>query len=394
MIIIKRFLLIALFLLFQAPVAQAELTINDVRLGVHPDKTRIVLDVSGTPRYRAFTLANPHRVVIDVTDGKWNVPKASLTQGRGLVSAVRHAHFNSSTYRLVIEVTRPVTITKDFVLPANPSQKLPVRLVLDVEATNVGSTPSSPAAGLPSPTTPIPRPTPTSSSRQKPLIVIDPGHGGKDPGAIGPTGLREKDIVLTAARELRQALLATGEFRVYLTRDNDVFLRLNDRVRLASQAGGDLFISLHADAHTNRNAIGASVYTLSQQASDRDAAALAARENRADVFDGAIDGESDEVSRILIDLVKRETMNFSAQYATYLVNNLKDKITLKQDTHRFAGFAVLRSPDIPSVLIEMGYLSNPREEWLLKQASHRKKIVDGIVRGTQQYFVWKKSLSQ
>jgi N-acetylmuramoyl-L-alanine amidase len=393
MVITARILLVALLVFWQVPSALAQVAINDVRLGVHPDKTRIVLDVSGSPRYRAFTLTNPHRVVIDVTDGTWNVPEASLTQGRGLVSAVRHARFNASTYRLVIEVTRPVTITKDFVLPANPSQKLPVRLVLDVEASGASTVPT-PSTGVPSAAAPIPRPSPTVSAQQKPLIVIDPGHGGKDPGAIGPTGLREKDIVLTAARELRQALLATGEFRVYLTRDNDVFLRLNDRVRLANQAGGDLFISLHADAHSNRNAIGASVYTLSQQASDRDAAALAARENRADVFDGAIDGESDEVSRILIDLVKRETMNFSAQYATYLVNNLKDKITLKQDNHRFAGFAVLRSPDIPSVLVEMGYLSNPREEWLLKQASHRKKIVDGIVRGTQQYFVWKKSLSQ
>ncbi len=200
------------------------------------------------------------------------------------------------------------------------------------------------------------------------VVAIDAGHGGQDPGAISLSGVYEKQITLATARALRDELKALGRYRVLLTRDRDVFIRLRDRIAIARAAGADLFLSLHADKVENPAVRGLSVYTLSERASDAEAAALADAENKVDLLGGVkLKGQSPEVTDILIDLVQRDTMNQSAQMASLLVRELREETLLLPRTHRFAGFAVLKSPDVPSALIELGYLSNPTDERLLRE---------------------------
>ncbi|MHA1568938.1 MAG: N-acetylmuramoyl-L-alanine amidase family protein, partial [Alphaproteobacteria bacterium] len=229
---------------------------------------------------------------------------------------------------------------------------------------------------------------PARRADQRPLIAIDAGHGGVDPGAIGSRGTYEKKITLAFARELKRQLDATGRFRATLTRERDIFVRLRGRIAIARRAGADLFISLHADSLGSRRPRGASVYTLSNKASDKEAAALAAKENKSDLIAGVdLTHENPVVANILIDLAQRETMNQSARFAKTLIREMGRDMRLMRNTHRFAGFAVLKAPDVPSVLIELGYLSNPTEEKLLNSAAYRKKATGAIVRAIKARFV-------
>jgi len=220
-----------------------------------------------------------------------------------------------------------------------------------------------------------------------PVIVIDPGHGGVDPGATGVSGIYEKHITLAVARELKTALEKSGRYRVHLTRDRDIFIRLRDRVAIARQYGADLFISLHADAVQNPSIRGLSIYTLSQNASDNEAQSLAEKENKADLIAGIdLSHETPDVAGILIDLAQRETMNRSAGFATEMVDEVGQEFDLLDNTHRFAGFAVLKAPDLPSVLVEMGYLSNEYEEKQLRQPTYRARLAKSIARAIDRYF--------
>lgn len=229
---------------------------------------------------------------------------------------------------------------------------------------------------------------------QKPLrwtsqkvVVIDPGHGGGDPGAISVSGVYEKRVTLKAARILRRELQRHGRYRVVMTRDGDRMVRLRERIRIARQARADLFISIHADANPVSWVRGASVYTLSEQASDAEAAALAERENKADLINGVdLSGEEPEVATILIDLARRETMNESARLASAVVHELGRSTSLLRNTHRFAGFAVLKAPDVPSVLVEIGLLSNRDDERLLQRDEYLTKLAQAIVDATDLYF--------
>ncbi len=223
--------------------------------------------------------------------------------------------------------------------------------------------------------------------RRPQLVVIDPGHGGIDPGCIGAGGVFEKDIALDTALELARQLEASRRFRVHLTRKDDVFIALDDRVADARAAGGDLFLSIHADALPDAHWRGASVFTLSEQASDKEAAALAQRENRADLVAGIdLSRHAPEVSDILFDLARRETNNLSIRLARDLVSELGRRVRLLTNSHRSAGFAVLKAPDIPSALVEIGCLSNPEEERLLQQATYQRKVVAGLVQSINDYF--------
>ncbi|WP_374366840.1 N-acetylmuramoyl-L-alanine amidase [Dongia sp.] len=228
--------------------------------------------------------------------------------------------------------------------------------------------------------------------KKKPLIVIDPGHGGIDPGALG-NGTKEKTITLAVAKALQKELEATGRFRAVLTRDKDVFLPLRDRFRVARENGAELFISLHADSHANAKTRGASVYTLSEKASDAEAAALAAKENKSDVIAGVdLTHESKVVSGILIDLAQRETINLSARFAKILVGALKNDTLMLGNSHRFAGFAVLKAPDVPSVLLEMGYISSDEDQQLLTSKKHQKKLAKAITKAISSFFDWHDSV--
>jgi N-acetylmuramoyl-L-alanine amidase len=243
------------------------------------------------------------------------------------------------------------------------------------------------------PMSPTPEPMGKSGGRKpgrsgKPVVVLDPGHGGNDPGATSLTGAYEKNIVLALARDVKAQLDKDGKVLCQLTRDRDVFIPLRERVAVARSANADLFISLHADTVTDSDIRGLSVYTLSRTASDAEAQALADKENKADIVGGIdLSNESPEVTNILIDLVQRETMNLSAVFANYVIKEVSQEThELLQNTHRFAGFAVLKAPDVPSVLIETGYLSNESDEQMLRRPDYRAKLAKALARAVEGYF--------
>ena len=218
--------------------------------------------------------------------------------------------------------------------------------------------------------------------------MIDPGHGGNDPGAVGHNRAYEKNVVLSLSKELRKQLLATGKYRVLLTRENDRFIRLKNRVKFARDANADLFISLHADSIHKSNVRGTSIYTLSKKASDAQTAKLAEKENQADLIGGVgLTVEDEQVAFILGDFLMNDTMNQSKFFANTLVKKLKSHgVKTLENPHRYAGFAVLKAPDIPSILIEAGFMSNRKEAQLLNQASHRQKLAKAMRAGIDAYF--------
>ncbi len=274
-------------------------------------------------------------------------------------------------------------------MPPPPERPAPV------QSAPVQSAPApqlTPPAPQPAPQQAVQPPSPSMESFAKakdgvPVIVIDPGHGGVDPGATGVSGTYEKHITLAMARELKTMLERNGRYRVHLTRDRDVFIRLRERIAIARAQGADLFVSLHADAVQNPQIRGLSVYTLSRNASDAEAQALAEKENKADLIAGIdLTHESADVAGILIDLAQRETMNRSAGFATELVDEVGQEMDLLGNTHRFAGFAVLKAPDVPAVLVEMGYLSNESEEKMLRQPQYRARLAKSIAKAVERFF--------
>lgn len=232
------------------------------------------------------------------------------------------------------------------------------------------------------PTVPPPRPKPPRH-----IVAIDPGHGGVDPGAISPQGIYEKDITLNTARELARQLDATGRFRIVLTRSGDIFVPLRERVARARAAHAELFLSVHADALPDEEMRGLSVYTLSDQASDRETAALAARENRDDFIGGIkLSRQRRDIAPILLDMARRQTNNGSLALAHNIVAELGRAVPLLEKPHRAAGFAVLTAPDVPSVLVELGCLSNPVEERLLAQRLYQQRLARGLLQAIEDYF--------
>ena len=386
-----------LALIFSSSLALAKPDVTDVRIGVHPGKTRFVLELTEEPAYRAFTLPDPFRVVIDLPALEWSLGSKRVVQGGGLVQALRYGLFAPGTSRVVLDVAKPVDFDKVFVLP--PENGYGYRLVIDLKAISREAyfararTPLVSSIPLPRPqqaSIPVAPPKPQGDTR--PVIVIDPGHGGVDPGAVGQTGLYEKDLVLAYAKELKQQIEASGRYRVHMTRDSDVFIRLRDRMRFAQDSDAALFISLHANTNRKHDLRGAAVYTLSENASDEEAAALAAKENKADAIAGIdLSDQPEVVSKILIDLAQRETMNQSKRFANILVDDLRKIGPVLRNTHRSAGFAVLKSPTVPSVLVEVGYLSNKTEERLMRSADHRHQVTGAIVEAIDSYFEWQRT---
>ena len=380
--------------------ASAQPTVTDVRLGAHPDKTRFVVEMTEAPRYRVFSLPDPYRVVIDLPQLDWPEAHSEMTQSKGLVSALRFGLFTPGTSRVVLDLSEPSAVESVFVLP--PREGFGHRLVLDLVPVSRQAFLSEESrkalesdTPLPSFDTEMPTPRPSETADFRPTIVIDAGHGGVDPGAIGVSGLYEKDLTLDYARELREALEETGRYRAVLTRDRDVFLELRERLAFAEQSAGDLFLSLHANTNPSGKIRGASVYTLSENASDSEAAALAAKENKADIIGGVdLTHQTEVVSQILIDLAQRETMNLSKSFANTLVGELGERTYLLRNTHRFAGFAVLKSPTVPSVLVEIGYMSNREEERLLLSDAHQDKILAAIIDSVDQYFQRQQAFQQ
>lgn len=401
-------------LLGGAAQAVAKPAITDARLGVEPDLTRVVISLTQRSDFRVFTLVDPYRVVIDLSEVDWKVPSGTKLQGQGLVAGMRYGLFKAGTSRVVLDLMEPSEVARaEFVPPENGE---PLRLLIDLrpipdaqfraQLKNSAIAFSAIAA-----IAPAIKPAKTSSGagsgtgvgamggsaakqpaeepkRGKPLIIIDPGHGGVDPGAVG-SSITEKQLTLAVAKVLKQELEDTGKFRVLLTRNRDVYIPLRERFGLGREQGAELFISLHADSHNNPMTRGASVYTLSEKASDAEAEALAAKENKSDIIAGVdLSKQSNVVSNILIDLAQRDTKNMSTRFASLLVRELKDQTMLLGNTHRFAGFAVLKAPDVPSVLVEMGYISSSKDEALLSSSGHQKKLARSVRKAVENYFSW------
>lgn len=404
-----RFVAIGIWLTFGFIVAQvagaADLTVSGVRIGVHPEATRFVIESSGRFAYRVFTLAEPYRVVIDLPEVNWRVTPEdgnAIVPTSSVVSNFRYGLFQPNNSRVVIDLSVPVAVTRHFILPSNDNG--PYRFVLDLaeisaadfdpRATDIRTPGWTEARALvvrPS----LSAPRPLARPHEKRVIVIDPGHGGVDPGAIGITGTYEKRITLATAKVVKRVLEKSGRYKVVLTRERDVFLRLRDRFEVAHSVGASLFLSLHADSLPRRSVRGASIYTLSDRASDKEAEALAAKENKADIIAGAdLSDYPAEVSSILIDLAQSDTNEESWHFAEMLVGEMDGRIKILRNTHRFAGFAVLKSPNVPSLLIELGYLSNRSDEKLLRTKSYMENLAGALLRATDRYFERLKSLER
>lgn len=408
--------------------ADVPLAVNSLRIGTHDSSTRIVVELSHRADFRAFMLQNPTRLVIDLPAFEWRASLPSSQTG-SLVGAIRNGLLQPGISRIVIDLNKPSSLKSAFFLPSGP--QVSDRVVMDVSPISspvaapndkmFGSLNTPPPKfGQNPPETPTPKSfaapksfsapadepkketnalqtpaayvapekPPVFKGGSKPMIVIDAGHGGEDPGAIGAGGRKEKEVTLAAAKELASQLEATGRYRVHLTRSTDVFIKLQERVAISRKHNADLFISLHADSIDKPGVSGASIYTLSNKASDAQTAKLAARENQADLIAGVdLSHEDKEVANILIDLAMRDTMNQSKYFANTVVKQASGTgIRMLEKPHRFAGFAVLKAPDVPSVLIEMGFMSNAKEVSQLSSPDYRKKMAGAIVRGIDGYF--------
>jgi N-acetylmuramoyl-L-alanine amidase len=362
---------------------------SEVRVGGDESQTRFVMDFSRKIDIRAFTLANPYRIVIDMPQVTFQLPPKTGERGRGLIKAFRFGLVMQGGSRIVLDLVKPARIEKAFVLDAANGQ--PARLVLDLAATDREI--FMRAIALDNRSMAVSRRhddvAAQPSGDPRPLIVIDPGHGGIDNGTKAASGEMEKTIVLAFSQLLHDKLEKTGKYRVAMTRSDDTFVPLADRVEFARARQAALFISIHADALPRRegDAQGATIYTLSEHASDADAARLADSENRADVIAGLdLSAEPDDVADILIDLARRETKTFSVQFAHILVADLKRSARLHKEPVKSAGFRVLRAPDIPSVLIELGFVSNKDDLRSLTSENWREHSAASIVQAVGTYF--------
>jgi len=405
------------------------------RIEANSEKTRFSADLNFAIGYNVYVLTNPYRVIIDIPDAVFNLPPATGSRAKGLVSGFRFGQLDENRSRIVINVKGPVLIQNSYAIRKKKSR--PARLIVDLIATDqitfakihqgdqvsnlvakeqakskrdedaliprelppisakshVGKNKSSdPIADLLSGKKPrkakskTTRKAPTKRGR-KLVIVIDPGHGGIDSGTSSKKGLTEKSVVMAFSKKLKARLTALKRYKVILTRNSDVFVPLRKRVKIAHRNKADLFIAIHADAIKHPLIRGTTIYTLSENASDEEAAELAAKENRADIIGGVdLAGESKEITNILIDLAQRETKNHSVYFAKKAISHLKGVTRMAKRPLRSAGFVVLKAPDVPSVLLELGYLSNKADTRLLKSRKWQQKIAKALAKSIDNYF--------
>lgn len=343
-------------------------------------RTRIVVMFDREPKLSTLLLDNPHRLVIDLPETRFGFDEKSM-EARGLVSRVRYGLVGKGRSRLILTLRGPFKV-EDLRVLKNESAS-GYRLVADIVATSDREFADQLQGRkeITSSTDRDERPVQAASQKgaARPFtIMIDPGHGGIDSGAESLSGIKEKDLTLAFGQELKDRLAQDSNIKVLMTREDDTFLRLSERVRIARQHEADLFISIHADTINQHDIRGATVYTISDKASDSVARAMAERENKSDTLAGAAPEEQPEVTDILLDLTRRETHTFSLSFAEKVIHSLQGQVNLINNPHRFAGFQVLRAPDVPSVLIEIGYLSNAEDEKLISNPEWRKKLADRL----------------
>lgn len=364
---------------------------NDVRLAGDEAKTRFIVDFNRKIDMRAFALANPYRVVVDMPQVVFALPPRSGEKGRGLIKAFRFGLMMQGGSRMVIDLVRPARIERASVLDAANNQ--PARLVLELAATNravfMRAVALNNRAAAHSVRSREPAPE-SKGADLRPLVVLDPGHGGPDYGTrLAPTESPEKTIVLEFGLLLRDKLEKTGKYRIAMTRTDDTFVALVDRVNFARERKAALFVSLHADAleRGDSDVQGATIYTMSDTASDAAAANLAETENRADMIAGLdLSAETNDVAGILIDLAKRETKAFSMQFARNLIGELRNATRLHKEPLKSANFVVLKAPDIPSVLIELGYVTNRQDLKAMTSEAWRARAADAVAQAIGNFF--------
>jgi N-acetylmuramoyl-L-alanine amidase len=389
------------------------------RIGEHEDRTRFVVEMSDPVKLRVFTLANPNRVVIDLPEVLWRLSAADKPTGAGVVRSYRYGLFRPGDSRFVIDLNGPVRTADPVILPPEGGNGYRVvldlfpttqdkfeqtagwpadlrakeaaaeKLAVQVPAAPVGLAPTQPGAPAPNGITAIltQQAVQQPVAAQKKIIVIDPGHGGIDSGTVGVDGTMEKNVVLAEGLKLRKALQQAG-YTVFMTRETDIFIPLPERVNISRAHGADLFISLHADSNPDASVNGASIYTLSASGSDREAAALARKENQSDIIAGVdLSGENSPVASILVALAQRDTMNRSSRFAEMAVSELSHATDiLPREPHRSAGFAVLKAPDVPAVLIELGYLSNSHDDGQMVTERWRDGVASAIASAVDRNF--------
>lgn len=389
---VVKLLAVLAAVMVQARVAvAAEVTAVDVAQSQSATVFSLVLSEGRTAEI--FTLGSPYRVIVDIPDINFKLPANAGKGAVGLVGAFRYGLFAERKARVVIDTTGPVKITKAYMERVG---KRSVKLNIVLTATDAQSfgdgtgarrSHESSSAGVAPPVEAKPK-----KAHEKPVIVIDPGHGGIDPGAMGANDMPEKAIVLEVGKKIEQALLATGRYTVEMTRTNDVFVSLDKRVALSEERNADLFLSLHADAIQESLAEkvrGATIYTLSEQATDEQARLMAEKENASDLLAGLEAGEykaSDQVRNILIDLLKRETANFSADLSNLLAQRMGKVIAMSRIPQRSAAFKVLKQSHAPSVLIELGYMSNSEDQKQMATAAWQRQVAAAITTAVDNYF--------
>ncbi|MDA5193543.1 N-acetylmuramoyl-L-alanine amidase [Govanella unica] len=391
---------LGLVTIFSSAVA---LTIGDVRIGQNDGKTRFVIEADGALPSTAVVMTGPDRVIIEIPAAD---VQARSVNGGGVIAGYQFEVADGGKTRIILTLRSPALVASRFGIP--PRDGRGHRLVIDLAPANRAAfeaaqapaaaqvqapvqaqvqAPPPPVAAPEVPGPPLP-PPPKREGGGRRVVVLDAGHGGQDPGARAVNGRNEKDITLAAVHVIKGTLEATGRYRVVLTRSTDVYIPLRQRFQIARKAGADLFISVHADSCQGCKASGASVYTLSETSSDKEAAALAAKENKSDIIAGIdLGSQEPEVSSILIDLARRETMNYSANFATSLVREMAKSVPVRDNTHRFAGFMVLKAPDVPSVLLEMGYLTNPQDAETLSSRNGLERLGGAVLRAVDGYFL-------
>ncbi len=389
----RQSFIIALLVCIILPVQAFAMTqINSVRLWRAPDNTRLVFDLTGPIEHNVFTLSAPDRIVIDIKKTKLSTQLSGLTGGKSPITEVRSAHRETDELRIVLDISEQVT-PKSFTL--TPNQQYGHRLVVDLFDNAPSAVTNQPiqqpiTAPVLRPQTPKLSNLPASSKRDI-VIAIDAGHGGEDPGAIGPGGLREKDIVLKIAQELQRQINAEKGFRAELVRTGDYFIPLRRRTEIARKKGADLFVSVHADAAPRAAAFGASVFALSDSGATSETARwLADSENRSDLIGGAgnvkLDDKDAMLAGVLLDLSMTASLSSSLDVGQKVLSNMGRITPLHKKRVEQAGFMVLKSPDMPSILVETGFISNPGESKKLANRSHQQALARSIHQGIRGFF--------
>ena len=368
----RQRLILTTLLALLAAAAQSATTVENIRIWAEGGKTRVVLDLSKPADHSIFTLRGPDRLVVDLKDGRLAQRLTSdMPKGAGTVSAIRSGVRANGQLRIVLDLNANVR-SRSFT--AGPNSQYGDRLVIDLQHSGSLQT--------------VKRASESYRPGRDIVIAVDPGHGGHDPGAVGKARTREKDVALAISRKLAARINAERGMRAILIRDGDYYVDHRKRMAIARQNNADLFVSIHADAVDDRRANGATVYALSLKgASDEEARLLAEREN-ASVYVGGVslDDKDKVLAEVLLDLSQNAALSASLEAGSTVIGELNKIVKVRRKTVQLAGLIVLKSPDMPSILVEMAYISNPTEEKRLKDPRHQSKLANAVLAGIRNYF--------